>query len=102
MLTGADRGQGTEGGIGTRYTPMVDWLDEHCGVDGWSITPAGTCGLLNDALAVYANTPACALAFVERWLVPGDDPPDARGCARASRRNGCHCRVAAAGRHGAA
>jgi hypothetical protein len=26
---------------------MVDWLDEHCGVDGWSITPAGRCGLLN-------------------------------------------------------
>jgi hypothetical protein len=64
-----------EGGIGTRYTPMVDWLDEHCGVDGWSITPAGTRGLLNDALAVYVNTPACALAFVARWLVPGNDPP---------------------------
>jgi hypothetical protein len=63
------------GGIGTRYTPMVDWLDEHCGVDGWSITPAGMRGLLNDALAVYVNTPACALAFVERWLVRGDDPP---------------------------
>jgi hypothetical protein len=64
-----------ESGIGTRYVPMVDWLDEHCGVDGWSITPAGTRGLLNDALAVYINTPACALAFVERWLVPGNDPP---------------------------
>jgi hypothetical protein len=32
-------------------------------------------GLLNDALAVYVNMPAWALAFVERWLVPGDDPP---------------------------
>jgi hypothetical protein len=31
--------------------------------------------MLNDALAVYVNTPACALAFVERWLVPGNDPP---------------------------
>jgi hypothetical protein len=48
------------GGIGTRYVPMVDWLDEHCGVDGWSITPAGMHGLLNDALAVSVNTPACA------------------------------------------
>jgi hypothetical protein len=56
--------------------PMVEWLDEHCGVDGWSITPAGTRELLNDALAVYVNTPACALAFVARWLVPGSDPPD--------------------------
>jgi hypothetical protein len=55
------------GGIRTRYVPMVEWLDEHCRVDGWSITPAGTRGLLNDALAVYVNTPACALAFVERW-----------------------------------
>jgi hypothetical protein len=25
-------------------------------------------GLLNDALAIYVNTPSCALAFVERWL----------------------------------
>ena len=64
-----------EGGVGQRFVPMTEWLDEHCGVDGWSITPAGTRGLLNDALAVYVNTPACALAFVERWLVPGDDPP---------------------------
>jgi hypothetical protein len=64
-----------EGGIGTRYTPMVDWLDAHCGVDGWSITPAGTRGLRNDVLAVYVNTPACALVFVARWLVPGEDPP---------------------------
>jgi hypothetical protein len=32
----------------------------------WSITPAGTRGLLNDALAVYVNTPACALALVEQ------------------------------------
>jgi hypothetical protein len=64
-----------EGGIGTRYTPMADWLDEHCGIDGWAFTPAGARGLLNDALAVYVNTPACALAFVTRWLVPGNDPP---------------------------
>jgi hypothetical protein len=54
---------------------MVDWLDKHCGLGSWSITPAGTRGLLNDALAVYVNTPACALAFVARWLVPGEDPP---------------------------
>jgi hypothetical protein len=59
--------QGAAGRIGTRYVPMVDWLDEHCGVDGWSITPAG-------GLAAYVNTPVCALAFVERWLVPSDDP----------------------------
>jgi hypothetical protein len=63
-----------EAGIGTRYMPMANWLDEHCGIDGWAFASAGTCGLLNDAIAVYVNTPACALAFVARWLVPGNDP----------------------------
>jgi hypothetical protein len=80
------------GGIGTHYVPMVDWLDEHCGVDGWSITPVGTRGLLNDALAVYVNTPACALAFVERWLVPATIRPVSTSCARMSRQNGRRCR----------
>jgi hypothetical protein len=32
-------------------------------------------GPLNDAMAVYVNTPACALTFVAQWLVPGVDPP---------------------------
>jgi hypothetical protein len=63
-----------ENGIGTRYKPMTDWLDENCGVGGWSITPAGTRGVLNDAFAVYMNGPTCAVAFVARWCVPGDPP----------------------------
>lgn len=62
------------GGISTRYMPMTVWLDENCGIRGWSITPAGTRGVLNDAFAVYMNGPACAVAFVARWCVPGDPP----------------------------
>jgi hypothetical protein len=37
------------GGIGQRYTPMMAWLDDNCGVDGWSIAPAGVRGVFNDA-----------------------------------------------------
>jgi hypothetical protein len=61
-------------GIGQRYLPMCEWLDENCGIGGWSITPAGTRGVLNDAIAVYVNGPTCAVAFVARWCVPGDPP----------------------------
>lgn len=61
-------------GIGTRYMPMTEWLDENCGVGGWSITPAGTRGIANDAIAVYMSGPTCAVAFVARWCVAGDPP----------------------------
>jgi hypothetical protein len=61
-------------GIGTRYMPMTEWLDENGGIRGWSITPAGTQGVLNDAFAVYMNGPTCAVAFVARWCVGGDPP----------------------------
>lgn len=61
-------------GIGQRYKPMSDWLDENCGVEGWSIAPAGTRGVLIDAMAVYVSNPTCAVAFVARWLVPGNPP----------------------------
>lgn len=61
-------------GLGTRYGAMSDWLDENCGVNGWSIGPAGTRGVRNDAIAVYMSGPTCAVAFVARWCVPGDPP----------------------------
>ena len=61
-------------GIGTRYATITEWLDENCGIGGWSITPAGTRGVLNDAIAIYMNGPTCAVAFVARWCVPGDPP----------------------------
>jgi hypothetical protein len=49
------------GGIGTRYTPMTEWLDENCGIRGWSITPAGTRGIANDAIVVYMSGPIAPL-----------------------------------------
>ena len=30
--------------------------------------------VVNDAVAVYVNTPTCAAAFVARWCVPGNPP----------------------------
>lgn len=62
------------GGFGARYTVMMEWLDEHCGVDGWAIGPAGTRGVRNDAIAVYVGNPTCALAFIARWCVSGEPP----------------------------
>ena len=62
---------------------MSEWLDDNCGVGGWSITPAGTRGVFNDAIAVYVNIPTCAVGLVARWLIPGDP------CAMTSRRGGC-------------
>jgi hypothetical protein len=37
-------------------------------------TPAGTRGVLNDAIAVYFREPACALGFVARRCIAGDPP----------------------------
>jgi hypothetical protein len=34
--------------------------------------PAGTRGILNDAIAIYVNIPVCAVGIVARWCVPGD------------------------------
>lgn len=61
-------------GLGTRYNAISDWLDDNCGVNGWAIGPAGTRGIGNDAVAVYLNSPTCAVAFVARWCVPGNPP----------------------------
>ena len=62
------------GGFGQRYTIMMDWLDEHCGVNGWAIGPAGSRGIFNDAIAVYVGNPTCALAFIARWCEAGNPP----------------------------
>jgi hypothetical protein len=63
-----------EVGIGARCTGMTDWLDENCEMGAWSICRAGMRGVLNDAVAVYVNTPICAVSFVARWCVPSDPP----------------------------
>jgi hypothetical protein len=64
---------GKRGRFGQRYTPMEDWLDEHCGLGGWSMTPAGIRGVINDAVAIYVSQPTCALAFVARWCTDSKD-----------------------------
>jgi hypothetical protein len=32
---------------------MTAWLDANCGAGNWAMTPAGLCGVVNDALAIY-------------------------------------------------
>jgi hypothetical protein len=27
------------GGLGSRHTQIIGWLDENCGSDGWAMTP---------------------------------------------------------------
>ena len=55
------------GGFGRCLTEMTAWLDENCGSDGWSMTPSGMRGVLNDALSIYFLAATLASAFVARW-----------------------------------
>jgi hypothetical protein len=55
------------GGLGQRYSQITDWLDANCGADGWALTPAGTRGVLNDAISIYFADATLASAFVARW-----------------------------------
>jgi hypothetical protein len=55
------------GGLGQRYTQITAWLDENCGADGWSMTPSGMRGVLNDAVSIYFADATLASAFVARW-----------------------------------
>ena len=40
-------------GRGRRHPQNTAWHDENCSADGWAMTPAGTRGVLNDALSMY-------------------------------------------------
>ena len=57
------------GGLGRRHSQMTAWLDENCGSDGWTMTPSGTRGVLNDAVSIYFADATLASAFVARWCV---------------------------------
>ena len=46
---------------------MHAWLDETCGAVGWATAPAGTTGIVNDALTFYFEETAFAHAFVARF-----------------------------------
>ena len=54
-------------GFGVRLTAMHEWLDQNAGADGWAMTPSGTRGIVNDAVAVYFADATIANAFVARW-----------------------------------
>jgi hypothetical protein len=54
-------------GLGSRSDKFTAWLDANCGADGWTMTPSGTGGVLNDAVAIYFTDATLASAFVARW-----------------------------------
>jgi hypothetical protein len=54
-------------GFGRQLAIMHAWLDETCGAEGWATAPAGTTGVVNDAVALYFADAAVAHAFVARF-----------------------------------
>jgi hypothetical protein len=54
-------------GLGRQLEIMHAWLNETCGVEGWATAPAGTAGVVNDAIALYFEDTAFAHAFVARF-----------------------------------
>lgn len=54
-------------GLGRQLEIMHAWLDATCGPEGWTTAPAGTIGVVNDALAFYFEDAAFAHAFVVRF-----------------------------------
>ena len=54
---------------GRRHAQITAWLDENCGSDGWTMTPSGTRGVLNDAISLYFADATLASAFVAGWCV---------------------------------
>jgi hypothetical protein len=55
------------GGFGAQLGAIRAWLDVNCGPSGWTWSPAGTGGVVNDALAFYFTEPAQAEAFIRRF-----------------------------------
>jgi hypothetical protein len=81
-------------GLGPQLALMHAWLDDTCGGEGWATAPAGTAGIVNDAIAFYFADAAFANAFVTRFCcgyrvetiagafaVRSDAPPPRRGVA---------------------
>ena len=54
-------------GFGAQLWIMRGWLNETCGPSGWASAPAGTGGIVNDAVAFYFADPESARAFVGRF-----------------------------------
>jgi len=62
-------------GFGAQLGIMRAWLDETCGRAGWASAPAGTEGIVNDAVAFYFADPDGARAFVGRFCCGYRAPP---------------------------
>ena len=80
-------------GFGCQLEIMHAWLDEICGAEGWASAPAGTTGVVNDALALYFEDAAFARAFVARFCCAfraetNSGSLGARNEARSARRSG--------------
>jgi hypothetical protein len=54
-------------GFGAQLRIMRAWLDQSCGPQGWGSAPAGTVGVVNDAVAFYFADRDAARAFVDRF-----------------------------------
>jgi hypothetical protein len=54
-------------GFGPQLAVMRAWLDQNCSPAGWAAAPAGSGGVVNDALAFYFADRAAAHAFVDRF-----------------------------------
>src|ERR1051326_6663525 len=54
-------------GFGGQLHQMIAWLDANCGPGFWAMAPAGTSGVVNDALAIYVFNAEIARTFVNRW-----------------------------------
>jgi len=62
-------------GLGRQLEIMHAWLNEICGAEGWATAPAGTMGVVNNAIALYFRG-CCARACLCRPLLlrlPGRD-----------------------------
>jgi hypothetical protein len=54
-------------GFGAQLPAIRCWLDETCGPRGWASAPAGTSGVVNDAVAFYFAKAEHARAFIRRF-----------------------------------
>jgi hypothetical protein len=54
-------------GFGAQLRVMRAWLDAACGRAGWTTAPAGSGGIVNNAVAFYFIDPNAARAFVGRF-----------------------------------
>lgn len=87
-------------GLEGQFAIMRGWLDMTCGAHGWSASPAGLDGVLNDAVAFYFTDRAIAVAFVERFACgyraavrPGYNPSDRTGEVHQDADDRAHRRV---------